>query len=101
VNWAPTISFWTTMAGPGAGDICWAELGSSAGSEQAGRRPVLLMSEASFHRASGLAVVCPITSNAREWPFNTLLPDGMRTRGAVLADQIRTIDREKTVVPLH
>ena len=78
---------------PDAGDIFWLELDPVLGSEQAGRRPAIVMSDRLYHEVSPRALVCPITSNLRPWPFNTWLPTAMTTEGAVLVDQIRAIDR--------
>jgi mRNA interferase MazF len=78
---------------PDVGDIVWVELDPVKGTEQAGRRPALVLSSAIYHDASKRAVVCPITAAAHSWPFNVRLPHNLITKGAVLVDQIRTIDR--------
>jgi mRNA interferase MazF len=78
---------------PDAGDIVWAELDPVVGSEQAGRRPALVVTDRIYHQSSRRALICPITSNLRPWPYNVLLPRGLRTVGAVLVDQVRAIDR--------
>lgn len=78
---------------PTAGDIAWVEFDPVKGSEQAGRRPALILSSHIYHEASGRALVCPVTSKCREWPFNVPLPVGLKTQGMVLVDQIRAIDR--------
>jgi mRNA interferase MazF len=41
---------------------------------------------------SKLAVVWPITSNVDPWPWKVVLPEGLAISGAVLADQVRSID---------
>jgi mRNA interferase MazF len=82
---------------PDAGDIVWVELDPVLGSEQAGRRPALVLSHRSYHEESPRAVVCPITSKDHQWPFNVALPAGLRTRGTVLVDQVRTVDRSTRV----
>ena len=78
---------------PEAGDLVWLNLNPQAGHEQAGRRPALVLSPASYHEKTALAVVCPITSNTRPYPFKVLLPEGLPVGGAVLADQVKSIDR--------
>ena len=78
---------------PDVGDIAWVELGPVKGSEQDSRRPALFLSDAAYHAASRRAVICPITSKARPWPFNVEIPSGLQTTGVVLVDQVRTIDR--------
>jgi mRNA interferase MazF len=76
-----------------AGDIAWVELGPVRGSEQDGRRPALFLSDSDYHEISRRAVICPISSTERPWPFHVPLPAGLATTGFVLVDQIRTIDR--------
>lgn len=80
---------------PDVGDIVWVELDPVKGTEQAGRRPALVLSDFIYHEGSTRAVICPITSNARPWPFNVSLPSGLQTTGVVLVDQVRTIDRSE------
>jgi mRNA interferase MazF len=78
---------------PDVGDIAWIDFDPVKGTEQQGRRPGLILTSLDYHRRSPRAVVCPITSKERPWTFNVPLPPGLKTRGAVLVDQIRTIDR--------
>jgi mRNA interferase MazF len=40
---------------------------------------------------------CPITSRARDYPFEAMLPDSASFRGVVLADQPRSISWEKPI----
>ena len=61
------------------------------GSEQDGRRPALILSDATYHEVSQRAVICPISSTERPWPFHVKLPAGLLTSGVVLIDQIRII----------
>jgi mRNA interferase MazF len=78
---------------PSAGDVAWAELDPAHGTEQGGRRPVLVLSHRAYHERSRRALICPITSKLREWPFHVALPEGLRISGMVLVDQVRMIDR--------
>jgi len=78
---------------PDIGDIAWIEFDLAQGIEQQGRRPALVLTGRDYHQRSPRTVVCPITSKERPWPFSVLLPAGLKTRGAVLVDQVRTIDR--------
>jgi mRNA interferase MazF len=75
------------------GDIVWVEFDPVLGSEQAKRRPALVLTAESYHQRSPRAIVCPISSVPHIWPFNVSLPEGLKTKGAVLVDQVRTIDR--------
>jgi mRNA interferase MazF len=78
---------------PDAGDLVWVNFNPQAGHEQAGRRPALVLSPRLYHEKTALAVVCPITSNTQPYPFKVRLPDGLPIGGAVLADQVKSIDR--------
>jgi mRNA interferase MazF len=80
---------------PEIGDIAWVELDPVMGTEQAGRRPALVLSDGSYHALSPRSVVCPISLRARPRAFNVPLPEGITTAGMVLVDQIRTIDRRR------
>jgi mRNA interferase MazF len=80
---------------PEAGDIAWFEFDPVEGTEQAGRRPALVLTSLGYHQRSGRAVVCPISSRGRTWAFNVPLPPETKTRGFVLTDQVRTVERNK------
>jgi len=78
---------------PDAGDIVWVDLDPVRGTEQAGKRPALVLTSRPFHENSRRAIICPITSNRAPWPTKVLLPDGLQIKGAILVDQIRSLDR--------
>ncbi|PZA12611.1 type II toxin-antitoxin system PemK/MazF family toxin [Rhodopseudomonas palustris] len=75
------------------GDIVWVELDDIRGTEQSGRRPALVLTSQAFHEMSRRAIICPISSKMRSWPTVVALPPGLKTRGVVLIDQVRSIDR--------
>ncbi|MEW5993690.1 MAG: endoribonuclease MazF [Candidatus Zixiibacteriota bacterium] len=77
---------------PSRGDIVWISLNPQAGHEQAGRRPALVISPIQYNRKVGLAVLCPITSQVKGYPFEVLLPAGLSVRGAILSDQVKNLD---------
>lgn len=77
-----------------AGDVAWVELDPVRGSEQAGRRPGLILTDRAYHDRTRRALVCPITSNLREWTFHVAIPPGLRVEGVVMVDQVRMLDRE-------
>ena len=81
------------MSLPDRGSLAWVVFSPQAGREQAGHRPALVISPRVYHERSTLAVVCPITSNTQPWPWKVMLPDGLAIAGAVLVDQVRSIDR--------
>jgi mRNA-degrading endonuclease toxin of MazEF toxin-antitoxin module len=78
---------------PERGALVWVDSTPQSGREQAGHRPALVVSPRIYHERSKLAVVCPITSNTRPWPWKVMLPDGLAVSGAVVVDQVRAIDR--------
>jgi mRNA interferase MazF len=77
---------------PDRGDAIWITLDPQAGHEQAGRRPALVLSPAPYNRKVGLAVLCPITNQVKGYPFEVLIPHGLRVSGVVLADQVKNLD---------
>lgn len=79
-----------------AGDIAWADLDPVRGTEQGERRPSLIITSRRYNDMSGRAVICPITSHG-DWPFNVPLPEGLKTRGVVLVDQVRAVHRVSRV----
>ncbi len=78
---------------PEAGDLVRVNFEPVLGSEQAGERPALVLSARRFHEVSRRAIVCPITRNVAPWPTKVVLPDGLGAQGAVLVDQVRSVDR--------
>ena len=79
---------------PDRGDLVWMLFSPHAGSEQAGRRPGIVLSPRLFHEHSRLAIVCPITSRERGWRTEVRLPPGLPVSGVVLVDNVRSMDRE-------
>lgn len=76
---------------PERGDIVWLTFDPQAGHEQAGRRPALVLSPRAYNIKAGLALICPITSQRKGYPFEVDLPN-QRVTGVVLADQVRSLD---------
>ena len=77
---------------PRRGDVVWISLNPQAGHEQAGRRPALVLSPMTYNDRVGLAILCPITSQIKGYPFEVLIPEGLPVRGAILADQVKSLD---------
>ena len=77
---------------PQRGDVVWITLNPQAGHEQAGRRPAVVLSPGAYNAKVGLAILCPITSQVKDYPFEVLLPDGLGVSGAILADQVKSLD---------
>jgi mRNA interferase MazF len=77
---------------PEPGDIIWLTAVPSASHEQAGHRPAIVLSPAAYNAKVGLLLCCPITSQVKGYPFELVLPPGLPVRGAVLSDQVRSLD---------
>jgi mRNA interferase MazF len=82
------------MAIPDRGDLIWLLFSPHAGSEQAGRRPGIVLSPRLYNEHSSLAIVCPITSRERGRLTEVRLPPDLPVSGVVLVDHIRSVDRE-------
>ena len=78
---------------PDAGDLAWVDFDPRVGREQSGRRPALILTPYRYHAKTPYMIVCPITSNMAYYAFKVTLPDGLPIRGAVLVDQIKSVDQ--------
>lgn len=76
---------------PDRRDIVWINLNPTRGREQADVRPALVLSPKAYNQKTGLMIVCPITSQIKEYPFEVVIT-GKKITGVVLSDQIRTVD---------
>lgn len=76
---------------PDAGDIVFLDFDPQVAREQAKRRPALVLTDVRYNRASGLAVVCLLTSKRKPYPFSIPVDVG-GVEGAVLVDQVKSID---------
>ena len=77
---------------PDRGDIVWLQFDPQAGHEQAGRCPAFVVSPRAYNRKVGLSLFCPVTSQVKGYPFEVVLPKGGKTRGAILSDQLKSLD---------
>jgi mRNA interferase MazF len=77
---------------PQRGDVIWVTLNPRAGHEQAGRRPVLVLSPVTYNGKVGLALLCPVTNQIKGYPFEVLVPPELSITGAILADQVKSLD---------
>ncbi|HEX3581090.1 MAG TPA: endoribonuclease MazF [Thermoanaerobaculia bacterium] len=77
---------------PKRGDAVWLDFDPQAGHEQAGRRPAVVLSPRPYNEKVGLAVVCPITSQQKGYPFEVAIPPRLPISGVVLSDQVKNID---------
>lgn len=74
------------------GDVVRISMNPQAGHEQAGRRPALVLSPAAYNGKVGLAILCPITNQAKGYPFEVSLPKGLPVEGVILSDQAKSLD---------
>ena len=84
---------------PDRGDFVHMNFSPSAGHEMADRHYAIVISTASFSRVTGFAVVCPITSTLRPWPFHVLVPKGIlppkkgvEVESNIATDQFKSVD---------
>ncbi|MFP3879716.1 MAG: type II toxin-antitoxin system PemK/MazF family toxin [Dehalococcoidia bacterium] len=77
---------------PRRGDVVWITLNPQAGHEEAGRRAAVVISPQSYNDKVGLAIFCPVTSQVKGYPFEVLIPARLPVAGAILSDQIRSLD---------
>lgn len=77
---------------PDKGDIVWLEFNPQAGHEQSGLRPALVLSPKTYNDQVGLALFCPVTSQVKGYPFEVNLPKKSGVYGAILSDQIKSLD---------
>ena len=75
---------------PEAGDIVWLHFDPQAGHEQAGHRPALVLSPATYNGKTGLMLCCPMTTQIKGYPFEVLIASDRP--GAALADQVKSLD---------
>ena len=77
---------------PDRGDVVWLDFTPQAGHELAGRRPGVVLSPAAYNGKVGLALVCPITAQAKGYPFEVAIPGERTVTGVILTDQVKSID---------
>ena len=76
---------------PESGDVVWLQFNPQAGHEQAGHRPALVISPASYNSRVGLAICCPLTTALKGYPFEVQVEvDGVPA--AILSDQVKSLD---------
>lgn len=80
---------------PKKGDIVKLSFDPQTGHEQSGWRPGLVISNFTFNKATGFAVICPITNTNRGYPFHLSLPEDSSTTGVVMVEQAKLLDYEK------
>lgn len=74
------------------GDVVWLDFQPQAGHEQTGRRPAIVLSPVADNRKVGLAIFCPVTNRIKGYPFEVVIPEGLEVTGAILSDQVKSLD---------
>ena len=77
---------------PQRGDLVWLNFSPQSGHEQYGRRPALVISPYEYNRKTNLALFCPVTNQAKGYPFEVQIPEGLPIKGVVLSDHIKNLD---------
>ncbi len=80
------------------GDLFWVNLDPARGSEQAGRRPVLVIQNDAGNEFAATTIISPLTTKefSKKYPTNVSIPkgvSGLKSDSIVLLHQIRTIDK--------
>lgn len=78
---------------PERGDVVWLKFSPQGGHKQAGRRPALVLSPASYNSKTGLMLCCPVTNQVKGYPSEVdVAPSTGKATGVALADQVRCLD---------
>lgn len=77
---------------PRRGDVVWITLSPQAGHEQAGRRPAVVLSPTRYNARVSLALLCPVTTQVKGYPFEVVIPSGLPVSGVVMSDQMKSLD---------
>ena len=77
---------------PKRGDVIRLDFDPQPGHEQSGRRPALVLSPDEYNRKVGLVVVCPITGQKKNYPWEVEIADNPHVYGVVLADQVKNLN---------
>ena len=77
---------------PEKGDFITLTFDPQSGHEQKGRRPALVVSNYLFNKATGLAIVCPITNTDRKIPFHLSVSASSSLTGFAMVEQVKSVD---------
>ena len=76
---------------PDRGDLVWVDLNPTKGREQSKVRPAIVLSPKSYNQKTNLALMCPVTSVQKGYPFEVAVKD-KKVTGVILADHVRSLD---------
>ncbi len=81
------------------GEVWFADLEPTKGSEQSGKRPVVIVSGDTLNEALPIVIVVPVTSKIKSYPTCVLLyksrMNGLKKDGEAIPFQIRTISKKR------
>ncbi|MEJ5352260.1 MAG: type II toxin-antitoxin system PemK/MazF family toxin [Melioribacteraceae bacterium] len=77
---------------PERGDIVWLCFNPQAGHEQSGKTASVVTLPKEYNQKTNLAIFCPITNQVKGYPFEVKIPDNLGISGAILSDQIKSLD---------
>lgn len=73
-------------------DVIHIQFNPQARREQADNRYAFVLSPGRYNAVARLCILCPITTQVKGYPFEVAVPEGGKTRGVVLSDQIKSLD---------
>ncbi len=79
---------------PKQGDVVFLDFNPTKGHEQARVRPAVIISNNIFNQNTKMVILCPISSNNKEFPTHYILEDTKKIHGSVLCEHIRSVDYE-------
>ena len=77
---------------PRQGDVVWLDFHPQLGREQSGRRPGVVLTPRSYNGKVGIAILCPISTKVKGYPFEVAIPAGLPVQGVVLSDHVKSFD---------
>lgn len=77
---------------PERGDVVWVTLSPQDGRGQPSSRRAVVLSTQPYNARVGLAILCPVVSLVKGYPFEVPVPPGLPVAGVILADQAMSID---------
>ena len=75
-------------------DIVFVDFNPTKGHEQTGIRTAVVISTDIFNQYTKMVILCPITSNDKEFPTHYKLEDTKKVHGSVLCERVRSVDYE-------
>lgn len=76
-------------------DVVYVDFAPIKGHEQGGVRPALVISSKVFNQFTNMVLVCPISTNTKDFPTHYELKSTKKIKGSVLCEHIRSIDYVK------